>query len=255
MACLGAAAGRKAADAVPRRRAEGRPVMRYALPRGLACFALPLLLAAAVAAVPATAAARPAGSVSPATAASAGSDPGVIAAMFDWPWTAIAAECANVLRPDGYGAVQISPPQEAVVLAADGYPWWQAYQPVAYDLNSRCGTQAQLASMISACHAAGIKVYAVVVLNHMTAHTSGGTGDNGTTFPGMFDYPPLYGEADFHACHTSITDWDDEAQVRNCELDGLADLDTGSAYVQGLQAAYLNRLIALGVDGFRWDAA
>jgi hypothetical protein len=30
------------------------------------------------------------------------------------------------------------------VLAADGYPWWQAYQPVAYDLNSRFGTEAQL---------------------------------------------------------------------------------------------------------------
>jgi alpha-amylase len=45
----------------------------------------------------------------------------VIVQMFDWPWTSIASECTNVLGPDGYGAVQISPPQEAVVLAADGY--------------------------------------------------------------------------------------------------------------------------------------
>jgi len=179
----------------------------------------------------------------------------VIVQMFDWPWTDIAAECTNVLGPDGYGAVQISPPQEAVVLAADGYPWWQAYQPVAYDLNSRFGTEAQLASMITTCHAAGIKVYADVVLNHMTAQANGGVGDNGTTFPDMYDYPPLYSEADFHSCHTSITDWDDESQVWNCELDGLADLDTGSSYVQDQEAAYLNSLIALGVDGFRWDSA
>ena len=232
--------------------------MRYALPRGLACFALPLVLAAPVVAgtrspAPATGQARAA--VTSAPAAAAGSGPGVIAQMFDWPWTAIAAECTNVLGPGGYGAVQISPPQEAVVLAANGYPWWQAYQPVAYDLTSRFGTQAQLASMITTCHAAGIKVYADVVLNHMTAQTGGGTGDGGTTFPGMFDYPPLYGEADFHACRTSITNWDDESQVWNCELVGLADLDTGSAYVQDQEAAYLNRLIALGVDGFRWDSA
>ncbi len=160
-----------------------------------------------------------------------------------------------MLGPDGYSAVQISPPEEAVVLAASGDPWWQAYQPVSYDLNSRFGTAAQLASMISACHAAGVKVYADVVLNHMTGQVNGGAGDDGTAFTDMFDYPPLYSEADFHSCHTSITDWDDESQVWNCELSGLADLDTGSSYVQQQEAGYLNSLIALGVDGFRWDSA
>jgi alpha-amylase len=179
----------------------------------------------------------------------------VIVQMFDWPWTDIASECTNVLGPDGYGAVQISPPQESVVLAADDYPWWQAYQPVAYDLNSRFGTQAQLAAMIQTCHAAGIKVYADVVLQHMTAEADGGVGDNGTTFPNMYDYPPLYGPSDFSPCETSITDWDDEYQVWNCQLDGLATLNTSLTYVQDTEAAYLNSLIALGVDGFRWDSA
>jgi alpha-amylase len=175
--------------------------------------------------------------------------------MFDWPWPAITSECTTVLGPDGYGAVQISPPQEAIVLPAAGYPWWQAYQPVAYDLNSRFGTEAQLTSMISACHAAGVKVYADVVLNHMTGQGSGGAGDNGTTFPDKYDYPPLYSATDFHSCQTSITNWDDESQVWNCQLDGLADLNTGSAYVQQHEAGFLNSLIALGVDGFRWDSA
>jgi alpha-amylase len=188
-------------------------------------------------------------------AGAAPADPDVIVQMFDWPWTAIASECTNVLGPDGYGAVQISPPQEAVVLAADGYPWWQAYQPVAYDLNSRFGTEAQLASMVATCHAAGIKVYADVVLHHMTAEANGGVGDNGTTFPNMYDYPPLYDPSDFSSCQTSITDWDDEYQVWNCQLDGLATLNTGLTYVQDQEAAYLNSLIALGVDGFRWDSA
>ena len=180
----------------------------------------------------------------------------VIVQMFDWPWTDIASECTDVLGPDGYGAVQISPPQEAVVLSADDYPWWQAYQPVAYDLDSRFGTRAQLAAMIQTCHAAGIKVYADVVLHHMTAEAGGGVGDNGTTFPDMYDYPGVpYTSSDFSACQTSITDWDDEYQVWNCQLDGLATLNTSLAYVQDTEAAYLNSLIALGVDGFRWDSA
>ena len=100
------------------------------------------VLLAVAAAVPPALGPRPA----PARAAAAtAGDRAVIVQMFDWPWTDIASECTNVLGPDGYGAVQISPPQESIVLAADGYPWWQAYQPVAYDLNSRFGTQAQLA--------------------------------------------------------------------------------------------------------------
>ncbi|MFI5062364.1 MAG: alpha-amylase family protein [Streptosporangiales bacterium] len=221
-----------------------------------AAVLLPSAPATSAAALPASAAVRPAVSTAPAAGPAApGAAPGVIAAMFDWPWTAIAAECTTVLGPDGYGAVQISPPEEAVVLPGSGYPWWQAYQPVSYALTSRFGTQAQLAAMISSCHAAGVKVYADVVLNHMTAQGSGGTGDAGTTFPDMYDYPPLYSAADFHSCHTSITNWDDESQVWNCQLSGLADLDTGSAYVRQQEAAYLNRLLALGVDGFRWDAA
>jgi alpha-amylase len=233
-----------------------RPSARLASRLGAA--ALLTLAAAAAPSVryPARAAGSAARASGPGRASltAAGGD-GAIVQMFDWPWTAIASECTNVLGPDGYGAVQISPPQEAVVLASSGYPWWQAYQPVSYQLGSRFGTEAQLAAMIQACHAAGVKVYADVVLNHMTGQGGGGTGDDGTTFPDKYDYPPLYSAADFHTCQTSITDWDDESQVWNCQLDGLADLDTGSAYVRSQEADYLNSLISLGVDGFRWDAA
>jgi alpha-amylase len=109
--------------------------------------------------------------------------------------------------------------------------------------------------MISACHAAGIKVYADVVPHHMTAQSGGGVGDNGTTFPGKYDYPPLYGPADFSPCETSITNWDDESQVWSCQLDGLATLNTSLTSVQDTEATYLNSLIALGVDRFRWDSA
>src|SRR5688500_17932200 len=36
--------------------------------------------------------------------------------LFEWKWTDIAAECENVLGPQGFKAVQISPPQEHIVL-------------------------------------------------------------------------------------------------------------------------------------------
>lgn len=40
-------------------------------------------------------------------------------------------------------------------------------------------------------------------------------------------------------------------QVRNCELSGLKDLNQGSEYVRSMIVNYMNRLIGMGVAGFR----
>ena len=42
--------------------------------------------------------------------------------------------------------------------------------------------------------------------------------------------------------------------MRNCYLGGLLDLYTGTDYVRNTIAAYLNKLIAIGVAGARIDA-
>ena len=184
--------------------------------------------------------------------------PGVIASLFEWPWTSVADECTNVLGPDGYGAVQVSPPQESITV--DAHPWWEVYQPVSYQLTSRMGSRDQFAAMVSACHDAGVQVYADAVLNHMTGQ--GDTGYGGTTFPDKYDYPGLYGSQDFHHypddCPQSdgqIHDYGNQTEVQQCELVSLSDLRTESDYVRGTLAGYLNDLIGLGVDGFRLDAA
>jgi alpha-amylase len=182
----------------------------------------------------------------------------VIAHLFEWKWTDVGRECARTLGPKGYGGVQISPPQEHVVLPADGYPWWQHYQPVSYRLESRMGNRAQLGAMVRTCHAAGVKVYADVVLNHMAGADRSGTGSAGSPFS-PYTYPGTYGPQDFHHCGRNGTDdiqnWNDAWEIRNCELVNLSDLDTGAPYVRGRLTAYLDDLMSLGVDGFRVDAA
>ena len=44
-------------------------------------------------------------------------------------------------------------------------------------------------------------------------------------------------------------------QVRNCRLSGLLDLALDKDYVRTMVADYMNRLIDIGVAGFRLDAA
>ncbi|MFD3401289.1 hypothetical protein ACFWUU_11450 [Kribbella sp. NPDC058693] len=93
-------------------------------------------------------------------------DRDVIVQLFEWNWNSVGRECGAVLGPKGYGAVQVSPPQEHVVLPGSGYPWWQDYQPVSYKLdNTRRGTRAEFVAMVNSCHAAGVKVYVDSVIN------------------------------------------------------------------------------------------
>ncbi|MFE5486392.1 carbohydrate-binding module family 20 domain-containing protein [Streptomyces sp. NPDC056527] len=172
----------------------------------------------------------------------------VTAVMFEWKFASVAKACTEQLGPAGYGYVQVSPPQERI----QGSTWWTAYQPVSYKIAGPLGDRTAFKSMIDTCHAAGVKVVADSVVNHMA--NASGTGTGGTSFS-KYDYPGLYSGADMDDCRATISNYQDRANVQNCELVGLPDLDTGEDWVRGRIAAYMNDLLSLGVDGFRVDAA
>ncbi len=229
--------------------------------RALAASAALLTAAAAAAlALPAAHGDEPADRIAPAAALGGGES---ILNMFEWNWNSIAAECAGPLADSGYTHVQTSPPQEHI-LGTDTTPgeeqaWYIHYQPVSYKLDSRLGTRDEFANMVAACDAAGIGVIADAVINHMAAGArETRTGWAGSQYS-QFHYPDAgYGPNDFHntgSSYCEIGDYTNRWEVQNCHLVGLNDLDTGSDYVQGRIADYLNDLMSLGVDGFRIDAA
>jgi alpha-amylase len=199
-----------------------------------------LALAAAVAAVVVPGA-------SPASAAPPGAKD-VTAVLFEWDFASVARECTRTLGPAGYGYVQVSPPAEHI----QGAQWWTSYQPVSYRIAGRLGDRTAFRDMVNACHAAGVKVVADAVVNHMAAGSGTGTGGSSYT---KYDYPGLYSWYDFDDCTARISDYTNRWNVQTCELVGLADLDTGEEYVRKAVAGYLNDLLTLGVDGFRIDAA
>jgi alpha-amylase len=172
----------------------------------------------------------------------------VTAVLFEWNFASVAKECTDTLGPAGYGYVQVSPPAEHI----QGSQWWTSYQPVSYRIAGRLGDRTAFRNMVNACHAAGVKVVADTVVNHMAAGSGTGTGGSAYT---KYDYPGLYSSYDFDDCTSRITDYQDRYDVQHCELVGLADLDTGEEYVRKAIAGYMNDLLTLGVDGFRIDAA
>ena len=172
--------------------------------------------------------------------------------LFEWTWPDVARECETFLGPAGYTAVQVSPAQEHI----PGEQWWTRYQPVSYRLDSRGGTRAQFEDMVHRCSAAGVDVYADAVINHMSM-VGEGVGVAGSPY-GRYEYPVPYNYDDFHHCgryaDDKIRDYKDSWEVRNCELGGLPDLDTGNEAVQAKIAAYLGDLLDTGVAGLRIDA-
>ncbi|MFL0799072.1 MAG: alpha amylase C-terminal domain-containing protein [Agarilytica sp.] len=170
--------------------------------------------------------------------------------LFEWSWNDIATECEQFLGPKGFDGVQISPPQEHITESF----WWARYQPVSYKLDSRGGTEAELQSMINRCHAVDVKIYADLVFNHTATYNGPGVGSAGTSWSHE-NTPGLYSSNDYHDPRYDIGGYGDANHVWNGKLSGLPDLNTGSSYVQDQIAGYINKLTAMGIDGYRVDAA
>jgi len=230
---------------------------------------------------------------------------GGIVELFGWPWVDVGKECA-FLGKAGYMGVKIWPPNEHVwgsnyvsgivpfsfaEINSSQYetdkqfrPWYLVYQPVSYRLHSRSGTRSELRAMIQACRAAGVRVYADAVVNHMVGqgtdvqnhrnsdcslysghnatagspyYTSGNTyliNPQTGTRPTM-EFPAVpYGPSDFH-CERSISSWTDMNQVTKGYLVGLTDLNTENPYTQDRIATYIVDLLSIGFSGVRFDAA
>ncbi|HLE12342.1 MAG TPA: alpha-amylase family protein [Bacteriovoracaceae bacterium] len=178
--------------------------------------------------------------------------------LFEWPWEDIAKECEQYLGPNGFAAVQVSPPQDHAILP--GRPWYERYQPVSYQLISRSGDKKSFINMVQRCKQAGVDIYVDAVINHMTwipqnSAILNSIGGNQYTY---YQYPN-YRYNDFHHFNFngdgSIANYNDRFEVQNGNLALCADLNTASPYVQNTIANYLNELLSMGVTGFRIDAA
>ncbi|CAH0383199.1 unnamed protein product [Bemisia tabaci] len=187
----------------------------------------------------------------------------VIVQLFQWPFDDIRRECANVLGPQKFGGVLTAPITEnavrkVVVNGRTMRPWWEVYQVVSWDINSRHGTEQQFKQMVEECNKNNVRVYVDAVFNHGVGNVDGGDGEVlgvGGTYANAHTrkYPGLgYTAENFHK--SCPMDWDDRTAVRICELAGLQDVNQTQPYVQDKIVAFLNKLIDYGVGGFRIDA-
>lgn len=172
----------------------------------------------------------------------------IIVQLLEWKYTDIAKECETFLGPNGYGAIQVSPVTENVII--EGRPWHERYQPVSYNFITRSGNEKQLKDMIKRCNTAKIRVYIELVLNHMAAERDI-VGTGGSLADGeMLMYPAVkYNASDFHE-PCDIENFSNVDQIRQCQLPGMPDLNQDRAFVQNAQLDLMNRLVDIGAAGF-----
>lgn len=105
------------------------------------------------------------------------------------------------------------------------------------------------------------RVYADVTLNHMAEVGSSGLGTGGSFYVDP-QYPMVQlSYSDFNDARNCSTkdltahNYKNKTEVRNCRLQALNDLKIFTERVRKVQLDFLNKLIDIGVAGFRIDAA
>ncbi len=177
----------------------------------------------------------------------------VIVQLFNWRFTDIEAVIPR-LKELGYSHVHVSPPQRSNERV---WQWWGRYQPVDFSvISGPLGTESEFRAMNDAADRHGIQIIVDVVFNHTVDINELPSPDfivmegNRITREQFPQFEPDH----FH--HRCRIDDGDPGSVRTCWLaDAVADLRTEDSHVRSVAKQYLRKLVELGADGFRFDAA
>ena len=156
------------------------------------------------------------------------------------------------LSNQGYSHVQLSPAQKS----KPGSEWWKRYQPIDLSVIEGLGSEAELKQLINTAHQCNVKVIADVVLNHMADLDEQDGIEDISKFPNLMtnDFNTSSNSNPIQkSCDIDYADGNRNSEI-NCWLGGLPDLKF-TENVKQIQKAYLKKLLDLGIDGFRFDAA
>jgi alpha-amylase len=177
----------------------------------------------------------------------------VIVQLFNWRFVEITKALPR-LKALGYSHVHVSPPQQSNERV---WQWWGRYQPIDFSrIQGPLGSEAEFREMNQEADRHDIKIIVDVVLNHTTDVNEQPEPNfveiNGTTI--VREKFPQFAPADFHPkCHMNESDANSVVQ---CWLgETLCDLKTETQRVRTVAKEYLRKLVDVGVDGFRFDAA
>ncbi|MGB8259594.1 MAG: alpha-amylase family glycosyl hydrolase [Terracidiphilus sp.] len=166
------------------------------------------------------------------------------------------------LKSMGVAAIWISPPVDnidASTGSGSAQASYHGYSPRDMmrveehfgDVNNSWGAFDKL---VTAAHAAGIRVIVDFVANHTNPIGAGEYGSLYNNGVKVTDYSSDTGASLYYHHNPDIADFNDRYQVQYDTLDGLADLDQENPWVDNYLKAAVTQFLDRGADGFRFDA-
>jgi alpha-amylase len=190
-----------------------------------------------------------------------GSDlPVAIFHAFDMKYDDLSDEKIARVKELGFTHIQTSPTQKSLEYGA----WHDKYQPIAYEVGNRYGDSDRLKAMTERAHGQGLKVIADVVFNHL-ASVQGAEGGEWESALGSHDegrindlkhklfeaYKNVFPDFKEEQLFDIFQGWNQSGWMGG----NLPQLNTKNPIVRAVQIKYLETLLGLGIDGFRFDAA
>ncbi|HZK20504.1 MAG TPA: alpha-amylase family glycosyl hydrolase [Treponemataceae bacterium] len=170
-------------------------------------------------------------------------DPGVMLHAYMWPFNQIKAALPEISAA-GYKSIQTSPVQRT---KEDG-EWWLLYQPCNFDIgNYQLGSYEDFVSLCAEAENYGIKIIVDAVINHVA--------DNGTDGNWSDAIDKYLKKSDWYHNKGTCTNYASRWNITQQNLGNLPDLNTQHPDVQNVIIGFLNKCVAAGADGFRFDAA
>jgi glycosidase len=175
----------------------------------------------------------------------------------------------SYLQSMGVAGIWISPPMNNIRASAgesNGYTGYHGYWTRDFmQIDEHFGNEDEdgdgnntwtaFDNLITAAHAAGIRVYVDFPANDTNPI---GAGEDGSLYNNgalVTTYSTDTGATPYYHHNPDISNYEDRYQVQYDTLEGLADLDQTNPWVDQYLKTAIEQLLAHGVDGFRFDAA
>jgi glycosidase len=175
------------------------------------------------------------------------------------------------LKDLGFSHIQVSPVQQSNWETPENRNmWWNAYQPISYEIGGKYGNTEQFKSLLGAAKNLGLKIIVDVVFNHLGSvykysEVTGNEAPQARTagdWRSAWDNPILLNAyLDQVIQRYRGVGFTKKSHFRDPPKWGFGDegkefptLNLDDAEVRKVQTDFLDRLMDLGVAGFRFDA-
>ena len=177
---------------------------------------------------------------------------GAILHAWMWSFNTI-TENMQAIAKAGYTSIQTEPMSHIKVNEANGKKftenWYYVYQPTSTSIgNFVVGTEDDLKRMTTEAHKYGVRIIVDVVANHFTS-------DWNAIDSSWKDKNLFHSRSNCSGANGDNINYGNRWQVTQCHLLGLWDINTQNQTAADKMKEFLERAVADGVDGFRFDAA